>query len=300
MLPLSRRAVRGCVGALWLLDAALQGQPHLFTRDWLSSDLAQSVMGQPPEINHSIYSVINLLLPAAAAWNAVFVLIQAALGLALTLGRFERAAIVASIGWALGVWWVGEGFGGLPTGFALLAAGSPGAVLFYPLLGLLAWPSSRPADSSIAWRAGASAWVVVWAGQAVLHLPWKFSVGEVLSANVEEHSLGEPRYLLAISHHTEAVIATHPVAVTIFLAVVEVAVGVGVLFRSTRRSALAAAIGLSLVYWVAFQYFGALFAGDATDPGSAPLLIIFALALWPRELRREAGVVPDHRDRVAA
>ncbi len=39
------------------------------------------------------------------------------LGLRLVASRFERAAIVASIPWAVGIWWVGERFGALPTGF---------------------------------------------------------------------------------------------------------------------------------------------------------------------------------------
>jgi hypothetical protein len=289
VLPLDRRHVRVCLGLLWLLDAALQAQPHLFTADWYRNDLVQSVMGQPSAINRSIYWVVDLITPHAAAWNAAFVVIQAALGLALVLGRFEKAAIVASIPWALGVWWVGEGFGTLPAGFALLAAGSPGPAVYYPLLGVLAWPRS-PMDgprrrchreSGIRRRTGAAAWVVLWAGQALLHVPWRLPPGRVLAANIAELSLGEPAWLLAVAHRLESVAQAHGVALTVTLAAVEVAVGLGVLAGRTRRWALGAGVGLSLVFWVTVQYFGGVLAGNASDPGAAPLMILLAAALWP-------------------
>lgn len=289
IVPLTRRQVRICLGLFWLLDAALQAQPHFFSADWYRNDLVQSVMGQPSAINRSIYWVADLIAPHAAAWNAVFVAFQAALGLALVIGRFEKAAIVASIPWALGVWWVGEGFGTLPTGFALLAAGSPGPVVYYPLLGLLAWPRSRlngplgphPRPDGIRRRAGAAAWVVLWAGQALLHVPWRLAPGRALGANIQELSLGQPGWLLAVAHPLESVVAAHALALTVALAVVEVAVGLGILAPRTRRIALGAGVALSLIFWVTVQYFGGILAGNASDPGAAPLMILLAAALWP-------------------
>jgi hypothetical protein len=274
---------------MWLLDAALQGAPALFTASWWRTDLAQSVMGQPMAVNHSIFWAVNIIAAHPTAWNSGFIAIQATLGLALITGRFERAAIIASIPWALGIWWVGEGFGTLPTGFALLAAGSPGPVLFYPLIGILAWPRRRPATtassnhapaSGVCQRAGLTAWVVLWAGQALLQIPWSFPSAQVLTANIEESSQGQPGWLSAIAHTTETLARHHAVALTVTLAVVQIAVGIGVLIPRARRPSLTAGIALSLAFWLTFQYLGGIPGGDATDPGSGPLLVLLALSLW--------------------
>ncbi len=292
LVPLSRRQVRIAVGVLWLVDAGLQAQPALFTAEWWRSDLAQSVMGQPPEINHSIFAVINIIAAHAAMWNTAFVAVQVALGASLVLGRFERATIIASIPWAIGIWWVGEGFGTLPTGFAMAAAGSPGPVVFYPLLVLLAWPRTQPptpdyqsnSDTSVTirWRNGATAWVVLWAGQALLQIPWVFPSRQTLVANIQESSQSQPGWMQTIAHATETLAQHHPSSLTIALAVAQVTIGVGALNPMTRRAALSAGIALSVMWWFAFQYLGGIAGGDATDPGTAPLLILLAVALWPR------------------
>ena len=260
------------------------GRPCALHRRLVASDLAQSVMGAPADINRSIYWVVNIIAPHAFVWNSLFVVVQVSLGLSLLLGRFERAAIVASIPWALGIWWVGEGFGMLPTGFALLAAGAPGAVLLYVLLGLLAWPAKCPHPGQpfiISWPAGAVAWVTLWAGQSLLQLPWKFPAGQVLSANIVELSSGQPAWLLSIAHHAQTLVSHHAVAVSIAMVVGQATVGVGILDQRTRRPALVAGMVVSLIYWFAFQYLGTIPGGDATDPNSAPLLILLAAALWP-------------------
>ena len=312
--PPSRREVRAAVGILWLVDAALQAAPALFTADWWRTDLAQSVMGQPPAVNRSIFWAVNLIAGHAALWNSMFVAVQVAIGLCLALGKFERAAIAVSIPWALGIWWIGEGFGTLPTGFALPAAGSPGPVLLYPLLVALAWPTSprhlRGASSdsdhlaTVNWRGGATAWVILWAGQSFLQIPSAFPARQTLEANISEYSQGQPGWLQAIAHHTETLARHHPGALTATMVAAQVAVGFGVLYRPTRRAALGVGIAVSVVYWLTFQYLGGIAAGDATDPGTAPLVILLAIALWPPTGRNTipgaAGAPSKRRTAVAA
>ena len=300
LLPPTRRQVRVVLGVLWLVDAALQAQPSLFTAAWWRTDLAQSVMGEPMVINRSIFWAIDLIAAHAAIWNAVFVAIQVAIGLALVLGRWERVAILASIPWALGIWWVGEGFGTLLSGFAIAAAGSPGPALFYPLLAILAWPRRteealvsplRVPEGTVGRRPGATAWLLLWAGQALLQIPWSLPPGQVLVANVQEHSFGQPTWLGTIAHTTEGLARNYPTALTMTLAVAQVAIGIGVLLPWARRAALSVGIGLSVVFWFSFQGLGGLAGGGATDPGSAPLMVLLALSLWPlRNRRRDHGV----------
>jgi hypothetical protein len=290
---LERRQVRIVLGALWLLDAALQTQPALFRPEWWRDDLAQSAMGQPAAVNHSIVWAAGFIAHHAAVDNALFVAIEAAIGLALVVGRFERASIVLSIPWAVGIWWVGEGFGGLPSGFALLAAGAPGAVLLYVLVGVIAWPQAGDIGGTKGAGGAAegpaiTAWVALWAGQALLHLPWVFPPAQVLTANVEEHALGQPPWLARLAAWNESAVHGHGLLVTVALVVIEVLIGAGVLVAPTRRAALAAGITVSLIYWAAVQDFGGILGGGATDPGAAPLVILLALSLWPR--RRPAPV----------
>ena len=46
-------------------------------------------------------------------------------------------ALAASIAWALAVWWLGEGLGGVLTGAASPVTGAPGAALLYALAAVL-------------------------------------------------------------------------------------------------------------------------------------------------------------------
>ena len=288
---ITRRHVRVALGGLWLLDAVLQAQPHLFTADWWHADLSQSVMGQPAPIAKSILWMVDRVAVHPALWNSAFVAVQALLGLCLLTGRFERAAIVASIPWALGIWWVGEGFGGLPTGFGLFAAGAPGPVLYYPLLGVLAWPAAgarRGSTVSVRRASCATAWAALWVGGAFMLLPWKFGPGRVLRANLEEHSLAQPAWLAGTSHKAYQFAGSHPVLSAIILGGVGVAVGLGVFRPRFTRFSLAAGVVLAIVFWVVFEDLGGIAGGDATDPGSAPLLVILALAIWPKVVDQRA------------
>lgn len=296
---LTRRQVRAAVGGLWLLDAALQAQPHLFAADWWHNDLAQSVMGQPPNVARSILWVVDHIAMHPAPWNSLFVAVQASFGIFLLAGRFERAAIVASIPWALGIWWVGEGFSSLPAGFGLFAAGAPGPVLYYPLLGVLAWPhksgsvTSRPPDATNAdtpTRTAAVVWAALWVGgAALLVVPWRFGPARVLRANLEERSLGQPAWLAGTSHHAYQLIGAHPLLVPVLLATAQASIGLGVFFVKARRAALGAGLVAALVFWVVFENLGGIPGGDATDPGAALLLIILCLSLWTRVVAPRAG-----------
>jgi hypothetical protein len=63
---------------------------------------------------------------------------------------------------------------------------------------------------------------------------------------------------------------------------IAVAVGWCALRPAWRRTALAAGIAVAILYGVFGQDLGGLLTGQATDPGTAPLFVLFALALWPR------------------
>jgi hypothetical protein len=276
---LTARSLRRALGAVWVLDALLQAQPALFGADWWRTQLAQSAMGQPREVNRSILWAVGVISAHAALWNSAFVLVQAVIGISLLVGRWERLAIAASVPWALGIWWVGEGFGNLLSGFAITATGAPGAVLLYALLGLVAWPRQDRRDVLVGparW-----AWVAFWTGGAALLIPWQFPVHQVLSANVEELSQGVASWQAPTAHAMGQLVADHALAVAAVMAAAQVASGIGLLWEKTTMPALALGMALALAYWWGFEYLGGIPAGGATDPNSGPLVILLALALWP-------------------
>lgn len=285
----TRSTVRRVLGVLWLIDAALQAQPTLFTSDWWRTDLAGAAMGEPHWLIGWILWGTGTVAAHAVAWNAAFVALQALIGLALLTGRGARAACVLSVPWALAIWVLGEGMGMLPSGFGLLAAGAPGAVLLYALIGLLAWPGEKDGEP-VARRAARGAWVGLWAGLSVLQLPLVFPARQVLTANVQELSQGLPQWQTSLAGSVGSWVGHHAVLASALMAAGQVAIGVGVLVRPVRRAALVTGIVVSLFYWVCFQYMGDITVSGATDPGTGPLMILLAWSLWPdaagRELRR--------------
>ena len=272
---MGKRWILRVLGALWLLDAVLQAQAVMFGSDWWRTDLAGSAMGEPSRVATVILWATGVVAAHAVVWNSVFVAVQAVIGLALLTGRGEKLAIAASIPWAIGVWIVGEGMGMLPTGFALLAFGAPGAVLLYPLIGVLAWPGREFR------RAATASWVVLWAGLSLLQVPWVYPARQVFAANFHEMAQVMP-LLQGVS----------PALLSGGLAVLQVAIGLGVV--RWRRASLAVGVAVSLFYWVCFQGLGGLFSGAATDPGTGPLIVLLAVTLWPRaaglELVRDGDV----------
>jgi hypothetical protein len=283
LLPASRRRVRQVVGVFWLVAAGLSLRPSAFTAAWWHVQVGQSAMGQPALLRHSIIWAVGMIGSAPALSNSLVVVVQAALGLALVTGRRQRLAIAASAPVALGIWWVGEGFGALPTGFASFPGGAPGAVLLYPLLSLLAWPVDAEEEdgSPLDPRWGRLVWAVLWCGQAVLLAPWRFPAGQVLGATVEENSAG-PSWITGPVSTVGGFCASHGTPIALGLAAATALVGVSVTSPAVTRIGLVAGLVLLGAFWLVFQGGTGVFTAHASDVGSAPLVAVLAVGLWPR------------------
>ena len=73
------------------------------------------------------------------------------------------------------------------------------------------------------------------------------------------------------------------------------------LSRVTTRTALALALIVALVIWVAGEDFGGIFTGQGTDPNTGPLLILLAAAFWPLGKNRTGpAVMPPQSGPVTA
>ncbi len=94
------------------------------------------------------------------------------------------------------------------------------------------------------------------------------------------NATGAPGWLAAISNHLAAVIPYSGVSLVVDLAILQVFVGAGVLLAGrARQAAVWTGIGLSLVYWVFGQGLGQFWSGLATDPATAPLMILLGAAV---------------------
>lgn len=307
---LTQRHLQVALGLLWLLDAGLQFQPHMFTHGFVAGSLAMNAMYQPHPIGEMIIGVTRILLAHEAAWNALFATIQLAIAVGLLWRRTVRVALAISFAWVLGVWAIGEGFGGLLTGTATLVGGAPGAVLLYGLVGVILWPRARPgpgpagtsvaAEGPLGERGGRIAWAVLWCGGAILQvLPAPYPPFSVLVTTINMN-LPEPGLIAGLDRTVVGFVERAGNPLELLIGAVEVLIGVHVLRGGRRvRPVLWAGIVLSLVFWVLGQNFGGILAGGATDPNSGPLYVLLAATVYPRRASSDQTACSDRSNLTA-
>lgn len=285
---LTQRRLQIVLGIIWLFDAGLQFQPYMFTREFVANFLAMNAMFQPRLLGNALEGISRFLLPHAAIWNFLFATTQLAIGVGLLFRRTVKPAILLSLLWVLGVWVVGEGFGGLFTPvMSSPLAGFPGPVLVYGIVGLILWPTERMTQGSVAAagvlgaRGARILWAVLWVGAAVEQLRPGFPPNIAMTIVVAMNEPGEPSWLLHLNRATTTFIKPVGSPLAFVLAVLEITIGMTVFRGRSVRAFLWLAIVLSIVFWVTAQDFGGVLAGNATDPGAGPLYILLALTLYP-------------------
>lgn len=281
--PITRRGLQIALGVLWLLDGVLQAQPFMFTRGFATQVIAPLGEGQPGFVSAPVHWVSSVIAAHPVAWNVPFAAVQLLLGLGLLVPRTARVALAASIGWALGVWYVGEGLSGLASGHASLITGAPGSALLYVILAAAAWPQGAREQTPASWLV--SAWALVWvAGGALQLLPGQ-SRGPAVAGLLTASAEGAPHWLARLDTSLASWASRNGALTVAVLAASELLVGIGALSRSTRTWAVAAGLGLSTAMWVFGQDLGQLYSGRATDPNSGPLLALMAVVLLVRSRR---------------
>jgi hypothetical protein len=275
---ITRRHLQIALGLLWLLDGALQAQPFMFTRGFATQVIAAGGQGQPGFVAGPLDWAANIIAAHPVAWNVPFAVIQLLLGVGLLVPRTARLTLAASIAWALGVWYLGEGLSGLASGHASLITGAPGSALLYAVLGVAAWPGQEGSrEGPAAWLP--FAWAMVWVDGAVFQaLPGQNS-GTAIASALTGGTAGAAPWLVSLDCSLGAWAAHHGVLAVILLVTTEVLIGVGALARRTRVPAVAFGLALTLAMWFLGQDVGALHTGQATDPNSGPALALMAIAL---------------------
>ncbi len=293
----ARRRLQIALGLVWLLDAALQFQPYMFGKPFVSGVLEPAAMGNPAVIASPAMWASRLISHDVAAWNTAFALVQLAIAAGLLWRPAVRAALVASVAWTLSLWWLGEGLGGVLTGMASPVTGAPGAVILYALIAVLVWPGRTgpavPGHGCVAAagllgrRWSKAAWLLLWGSLAYLILQPAVRAPGSLHDALTAGAAGEPGWLAALDRGAAAAAGSHGLVISIALAVVFIVVAAGIFFPATTRPALILAGLAGLACWVVGQDFGGVLTGRATDPNSGLLLILLAAAYWP--LRPQAS-----------
>jgi hypothetical protein len=302
----ARRVLQLILAATWLLDGLLQYQSSMYS-PMFGEMIGDSATGNPGVIASPISWNAVLVEHHLVLLNTVFATIQLLLGLGIAYRPTVRVALAASIAWSLGVWWFGEGLGGVLSGGASPVNGGPGAVILYALLAVLLWPADRPGVTApfVAARAvGAPVarllWLTLWGSLAYFALTPANRAPQALHDMIVGMTGGEPGWVTGLENHAAALLDHQGLAASIVLAVALIVIAAGAFPPPPlARGALILALVVAAFIWVFGQAFGQILTGGATDPNSAPLLALLALAYWPSATAgtqahrtREAGRPP--------
>ena len=305
---LSRKALQRLLGVLWLIDGLLQLQPQMFTMNMVNGVMKPMLQGQPGVVEPSLQFIVNQTTLHLILVNLLIVIVQVLLGLGFLLlpDRWVKELVIVSFVWALIVWYGGEGMSMLLTGTSSILSGAPGAVLLYPLLGLAIWPrpSSRATSTQTTERTRddgllsrrALRWVLsgFWFFAALLQLQpnwWQQGqISQAIGAMVGQGGLNKlfvDPVLTPLSNAT----ANIEIPLNIILIVVFLALGVSlaVVKEKQLRFVLIASIIVSVLFWYASEAFGMIMTGMATDFNSGLLVVVMALAVWPRTQLKEGS-----------
>jgi hypothetical protein len=288
-----RRKLQLALALVWLVDGILQFQPSMFSKAFPQM-LADSAHGNPAMLAAPITWSAGLIGHNLPILNALFATIQVALGLGIACRASVKYALGASVAWSLGVWWFGEGFGGVLAGTASPVNGAPGAVILYALLAVLLWPAAtNRADTNradtvagppfvaglaIGRRPAQALWLVLWGSLAFFSLTPASRAPQAISGAISDMAAGEPSWLGWIDSHAASALAHQGLAASIVLAAAFAIIAAGIYVSA--RSAIIAALVITVALWLA-QGLGGIFTGMGTDVESAPLLALIALAFWP-------------------
>ncbi len=298
---LSRKALQRILGLLWLIDGLLQLQPLMFTGNMINSIMRPMLQGQPPFIEPGLQFIVNQTTLHLAVVNAVIAVVQILLGLGFLLlsDRWVKEAVIASIVWAFIIWYGGEGMSMLFTGAASILTGAPGAVLLYPLLGFAVYPrkkfdtvsqqdKAKSRNEGLLSRAQLR-WLLsgFWFFAALLQLqPNWWQSGQISQAIGGMVGQGGLNAVLVdpVLQQVSTITANIEIPLNITLIVIFLALGIGlaVVKQERLRPFLIASIVVSVIIWYCSEAFGMILTGMATDFNSGLLIVVMALACWPK------------------
>jgi hypothetical protein len=286
--PDRRRVLQLALAAVWLLDGVLQLQAAFFDSSFGKTMIGSMAQGNPTVIASPITWASRIIRDNPTWTNAIFAAIQISLGILIALRPTLKVGLASSVVWALGVWWVGEGLGGVLSGSADTASGAPGAVIIYALIAVLLWPSdpevnagTAEASRLVGTRVANALWLILWGSLSFFAVAGANRAAQALSGLVSGEATGEPGWIQWIDKNAAAALSQRGLTYSVILAVLCAVVAVGVyLPRGAADALIALGALVGLVVWVVGEDFGTLFTNGATDVNSGPLLILLSLVYW--------------------
>ncbi|MGH9079446.1 MAG: hypothetical protein ACRDYE_05080 [Acidimicrobiales bacterium] len=264
-----------------MLDGALQLQSFMFTKGFAHGIIAPAASGQPFFVAVPVEWNARAIGAHPVILNGFCASVQLALGVSLLVRRTARVAIVGSVLWAGGIWFLGEGLGGLAGGHTTALLGAPGAALLYVVLALAAWPSSpevRDTSRQRPPRWVLGGWAVLWVGFAGLSVLPSNAQSGAMAGQLKTNASMVPSWLASLDRGLASGVHALGSWAVIVTVTIELAVGLLVLRPGPLRAiALWTGITVAGLYWGAGQSFGQLFSGQATDPDTGPLVILLGL-----------------------
>lgn len=283
-----RRGLQLSLGVVWLLDAALQCQPYMFTRSFSTSTLAGASAGSPHVIAVAVTTAAGIISHHPALWNELFAATQLAVAILILNRRTVKAGLIASVAWGASVWALGESFGAVFVPHTTPVMGSPGAAILYAAIAVLVWPTSGHGAGSVAeksplGRRGAKGLFLVLFGLFVLESwPRRGTAADTVGM-LRSMRAGEPGWIARIDASAASMFSGHGLVLLSALTAAFALSGLAVLSSGRlRQSALCLVLVLAAALWL-LQDFGGLATGSATDVNSAPLIALFALCFWPTQ-----------------
>ena len=245
---ITRRGIQIVLGLLWILDGLLQFQPAMLTREFATQVIAPAGAGQPAFISWPVSEAARIILHQPALADVGFGLIQLVLGVGILCPRTVRWASAASVVWAVSVWYLGEGLGGLFGGGASLLTGAPGSALLYAVVAMATSPRpGKNAEDQRPARWSAVAWAGLWLGGTLLQLLPGSDTNASVSMSLAKSASEAPAWFAAVDGHLSALVPYNGVSIVIDLVALQALAGIGILLA--RRTRLAAIIWASACRW---------------------------------------------------
>jgi hypothetical protein len=282
--------VRPLLAGLWIFDGLLNFQPQMFKQ--FSAMVTPMAAGQAAVVAYPITHVGNFLARDNALWTVVFGLVQIGIGVGLLRRRSLRAAVIVSFVFGLGVWWMGEGLGGIFNGTASPLTGAPGAVLVYLFLGAVVWREEEGRSARGLLLAG---WTGYWALSALF---WSFPQNRAAGAvsdQLSDAAGGEPGWYAHLLNWLAHAFSGAGTSVAVSMVALSILMAVGPWAGRRPGPFIAAGSVIAVVFSVTGQAVGGLLSGMASDPNIGPLVVLAGLALWRASRVEEAAVAPGER-----
>jgi hypothetical protein len=310
----SRKVLQRILGVLWLIDGLLQLQPRMFTMNMVNGIMKPMLTGQPGIFEPSLQWFVDQTTLHLTEVNLLIAIVQILLGISFLVlpDRWIKPVILFSVVWSLIVWYAGEGMNMLFTGQSSILSGAPGAVLLYPLLGFVIYPRTQASTGGKVGEEGLLSRRILgfvlagfWVFAALLQLqPNWWQAGQIsgaIGAMVGQGGLNtvlvDPVLQRISDLTTPAEIPLNIILIVVFLAL---GIGLAVVKESQVRPWLIASIVISVMFWYLTEGFGMILTGMATDFNSGLLVVLMALACWPKVNAFRAARAQIARDAQAA